>query len=137
MLTHLKQRSGSDWDSDELRAFDLQWHDLRPSSSIITKLDNAGRVDRLYTSDQLRQALRHAPHVSRAYFRETLLRHFTDSVHSVGWSGAVVATPEGPRRINFMDPATPTFDQITEFFATPQTPLSASTYFEQDSQGVK
>ncbi|QRV01406.1 proteasome accessory factor PafA2 [Arcanobacterium phocisimile] len=132
MLDHLRQRSGSSWDSDQLRAFDLQWHDLRPSASIVHKLDQAGRVDRLYSAEQIAQGQQHAPHVSRAYFREVLLRYFEHDVRTLGWSSAVLDTTDGPRRINFMDPHEPTFDQISDFFATTQTPLSTYRHFGTD-----
>ncbi|VEI12378.1 depupylase/deamidase Dop [Trueperella bialowiezensis] len=93
MLDSLRQRTGGSWDNDRLRAFDLQWHDLRPDRSIVNKLDEAGRVERLFHPEQVDWAVRHAPQSTRAYLRGGLIRRFAGNVMAAGWDGITLDVP--------------------------------------------
>ncbi|QOR44715.1 depupylase/deamidase Dop [Trueperella pecoris] len=106
MLQSMRQRTGGSWDNDKLRAFDLQWHDLRPERSIVNRLDQAGRVERLFHPEQVMWATRHAPQSTRAYLRGGLIRRFADKVMSAGWDGVTLDVPgyESLVRIPLMYP---------------------------------
>lgn len=104
MLNHMRHRQGSTWDSDALRAFDLQWHDLRPESSIVRRLDSAGRIDRLFTPQQVAHAAHHAPEGTRAALRARILREHGTRALTVGWASAHVATADSTQHIHFLDP---------------------------------
>ena len=93
MLEQLRARSGVTWGNDKLRAFDLQWHDLRPERSIVNRLDQAGRVERLFTPAQVLHAVTHAPETTRAYLRGELIRRFPRAVTAAAWEAITLDIP--------------------------------------------
>ncbi|QJC22688.1 proteasome accessory factor PafA2 [Arcanobacterium buesumense] len=129
MLEGMRTRAGLGWDADKLRAFDLQWHDLRPSNSIVAKLDQAGHVSRLVTPSQVTWAAQHAPFDTRAFFRGELVRQFDHHIASIGWGGACFETDTGHQRLSFMDPYTPQRSDMGDFFDMPQTPETTIATF--------
>lgn len=114
MLDSLRQRTGGSWDNDRLRAFDLQWHDLRPERSIVNRLDQAGRVERLFHPEQVVWATRHAPESTRAYLRGGLIRRFAKNVMAAGWDGITLDVPgyDSLVRIPLMHPERATRDLV-------------------------
>ncbi|WP_406711632.1 depupylase/deamidase Dop [Trueperella pyogenes] len=106
MLESMRQRTGGSWDNDKLRAFDLQWHDLRPERSIVNRLDQAGRIERVFHPEQVMWAARHAPESTRAYVRGGLIRRFPDKIAAAGWDGVTLDVPgyESLVRIPLMHP---------------------------------
>lgn len=93
LLNSMRQRGGLTWDSDKLRAIDLQWHDMRPEKSIVAKLRAAGHVESLFTTAELDAAARHAPQTTRAYLRGGLIAAFGSQVAAAGWDGVVLDIP--------------------------------------------
>lgn len=69
LLDAMRQRIGSGWEHPKLQAMDLQWADLRPQTSLVASLDAAGRVERLFTSWEVDQALTQPPAGTRAWVR--------------------------------------------------------------------
>ncbi len=93
MMDSLRQRGGLSWDNDKLRAFDLQWHDLRPEKSIVNRLDQVGRIERIFHPEQVLWATTHAPESTRAYLRGGLIRRFAGNIAAAGWDGIVLDVP--------------------------------------------
>lgn len=93
IMESLRQRGNLSWDNDRLRALDLQWHDLRPEKSIVNRLDQAGRVRRIFHPEQVEWAVRHAPESTRAYLRGGLIRRYPESVAAAGWDGITLDVP--------------------------------------------
>lgn len=93
MLESLRTRHALSWNNDKLRAFDVQWHDLRPERSIVNRLDQAGRVERLVQPAQALRASTHAPESTRAYLRGGLVRRFPQAVTSATWEAVTVDVP--------------------------------------------
>ena len=93
MLEGIRRRGNLSWDNDKLRAFDLQWHDLRPEKSIVARLDAAGRVERIFHPEQVAWAVKHAPESTRAYLRGGLIRRFAPQVAAAGWDGITLDVP--------------------------------------------
>lgn len=104
LLEAMKTRENLQWDADKLRAFDLQWHDLRPGRSIVTKLDNAGQVARLFSREEVERAVEQAPVSTRAYLRGGLISAFPSQVPAAGWDGIILDTEEGLVRLPLMHP---------------------------------
>lgn len=94
MLEALRQRSGTTWADAKLAAFDLQWHDLRAGRSIVDRLDNAGRIDRLFTPEQVAQAAVNPPETTRAYIRGALITAFPGAVHAAAWDSITIDSGE-------------------------------------------
>ncbi|WP_124054793.1 depupylase/deamidase Dop [Arcanobacterium ihumii] len=116
MLSSLRERGHLSWDADKLRALDLQWHDLRQSRSIVQKIDDAGRVTRLFSPSEIEWAVRHAPISTRAYLRGGLIRKFPVHIASAGWDGITVDTPgrDALLRIPLMYPERATKELVGE-----------------------
>ncbi|MCI7552236.1 MAG: depupylase/deamidase Dop [Actinomycetaceae bacterium] len=93
MLEGIRRRGNLSWDNDKLRAFDLQWHDLRPERSIVHRLDSAGGVKRIFTSEQVAWAKRNAPESTRAYLRGGVIKAFPHNVAMAGWDGITFDIP--------------------------------------------
>lgn len=102
----IRQRDGASWDNDRLRALDVQWHDLRPSKSLVAKLDAAGRVQRIMSREHVEWAVRHAPESTRAYLRGRLIAEWPQSVARAGWDGITLDIPGYDHliRLPLMDP---------------------------------
>lgn len=94
LLDQMRMRGGGSWDSDKLRALDLQWHDLRPDKSIVAKLRNAGRIHTLFTDEEIAYAVSNPPESTRAYLRGRLVGKFADKVAAAGWS-SILLDPHG------------------------------------------
>ncbi|WP_216404400.1 depupylase/deamidase Dop [Arcanobacterium phocae] len=129
MLDRMRVRRQLAWDADQLRAFDLQWHDLRPDVSIVNRLDAAGQVDRLFDHDDVLRAMHTAPVDTRAFFRSELLKHYSSDVLTLGWTSAQLATPTGPQRLNFNEPQYPNQHQIRDFFTSSRSAMSTIDTF--------
>ncbi|MBM7825372.1 proteasome accessory factor A [Arcanobacterium pluranimalium] len=106
MLSSLRERGGLAWDADKLRALDLQWHDLRSSHSIVGKLDEAHRIARIFTPEQIEWAVGNAPLSTRAFLRGGLIRKFPQHVAAASWNGITIDLPcrENLLRIPLMHP---------------------------------
>ncbi|MDO5025801.1 MAG: depupylase/deamidase Dop [Trueperella sp.] len=107
LLESLRARDQLPWDSDALRAFDLQWHDLRPGKSIVERLDAAGRIERIFSPAEVDWAVLNAPRGTRAYLRGGLINKFPAAVRAAGWESITVAAERyhGLVRIPLLDPA--------------------------------
>lgn len=106
ILNELRERGGGSWDSDKLRALDVQWHDLRPEHSIVAKLRRAGRVEELFSEAEISRAALHAPGSTRAYLRGQLISRFSEHVAAASWSSAVLRDSAGRlHRLSLPDPA--------------------------------
>lgn len=90
LLSGLKERGGLGWDAPKLRAVDLQWHDLRPEHSLVRRLDTAGRVERLFTEDEVRWAVANPPDSTRAFLRGALVDRYPNEVVAGSWSEMIL-----------------------------------------------
>lgn len=75
LLARQKERLGVEWDDPRLAAMDLQWADLRPSKSLVTKLDAAGLVTRMFSAQEVAAAADTPPANTRAHARGHAVAH--------------------------------------------------------------
>ncbi len=116
LLEGLRRRGNLSWDHPRLRAFDLQWADLRPERSVIARLDAAGRIERLAGQAEVDAARTTPPPDTRAFFRGTMVaRH---PVVAAGWTSVVVDSPSRAHlvRIPLIDPYRGTRDRTARLF---------------------
>lgn len=104
LMEAMRYREGLAWDADKLKALDLQWHDLTPERSIVARLDAAGQVARLFSPDEVNEAVTTAPDSTRAYLRGGLIRAFGSGVAAAGWDGVVLNVSGELMRIPLMHP---------------------------------
>ncbi|MCD4549566.1 depupylase/deamidase Dop [Schaalia sp. lx-260] len=88
LLSRQKERLGVQWDDPRLVAMDLQWADMRPQRSLVAKLEEAGRVRRMFTLEQVREAVTEPPSNTRAYIRGRAVAHRPDLVKA-SWTSLV------------------------------------------------
>ncbi|MDU0967879.1 MAG: depupylase/deamidase Dop [Actinomycetaceae bacterium] len=78
LLDAMRQRLASGWEHSKLQAMDLQWADLRTETSLVTSLDAAGRIERLFTSYEVDQAADTPPAATRAFLRGGAVRRMPE-----------------------------------------------------------
>ncbi|XCB30139.1 depupylase/deamidase Dop [Arcanobacterium hippocoleae] len=88
-LETLRERGNFAWDDAHLRAFDLQWHDLRPERSLAQKLISLGQVETLFDDNTVQWAVTNPPESTRAYLRGKLIQKFGDEIASAAWTSVV------------------------------------------------
>lgn len=105
LLSRQKQRMGLTWDDPRLAAFDLQWADLRPDKSLVSALDKAGMVERLFTADEVVVAADKAPSDTRAHDRGQAVLTKPDLVKA-SWTSLVFDDLQADtyRRIPLVEP---------------------------------
>jgi proteasome accessory factor A len=96
-----RERHGLSWDDARLDALDLQYHDLRPSKSLFTRLP----VERLTTDAEVEAAMTEPPRTTRAYFRGRCLQKWAGSIVAANWDSLVFDVGGDPlRRVPMMEP---------------------------------
>ena len=99
----LRRRSGTGWDDPRLAALDIQWADLRPGSSVVDKLDAAGRIHRLVTESEVQRAADAPPEGTRAAIRGTAINRFPQIV-GASWTCLVLDVPGHPELLRLRLP---------------------------------
>ena len=85
LLDRQRTRLGTTWDDPRLAAMDLQWADLRPERSLVSALERSGRVQRMFTADEVEHAADWAPENTRAHLRGYAVRNLPDVV-AASWT---------------------------------------------------
>jgi proteasome accessory factor PafA2 len=106
LLEGYRQRDGLDWDDPKLALIDLQYHDLRPRRSLYQRLVNSGRMRRLVSDAEVRAAVTHPPHDTRAYFRGRCLEQYAEDVAAASWDSVIFDVPgrDALQRVPTMEP---------------------------------
>lgn len=104
-----RERLNANWSDSRLAALDLQWADLRPSHSLITRLDGAGLVKRLFDESQVSWAADNPPSTTRAAVRGEAARTRADLVMG-SWTSLVFdeqGADSGYARVPIPEPTDP------------------------------
>jgi proteasome accessory factor A len=97
----------------KLRAIDLQYHDVRRDKSLAQRVG----LRAVANDDEVRDAVHHAPHSTRAYFRGECVLRFPDNIVSANWDSIVFDVGHGPlQRIPMMDPTRGTRELVGALF---------------------
>jgi proteasome accessory factor A len=104
-----RQRHDLDWSDARLAAMDLQYHDLRPGSSLARRVG----LERLTTDDEVRAAVHEPPSDTRAYFRGRCLARFADDIVAANWDSLVFDVGESSlQRVPMLEPGRGTRDTV-------------------------
>jgi proteasome accessory factor A len=88
---------------------DLQYHDLRPSSSLAHRVG----LERLTTDEQVTAAVHEPPADTRAYFRGRCLARFPDDIVAANWDSLVFDVGEASlQRVPMLEPGRGTRDAV-------------------------
>lgn len=119
LLDAYRERNNLEWTSARLRAMDIQYHDLRPGSSLFARM----KMEKLIADADVEEAVTEPPHDTRAYFRGKCLQKWGSSVAAANWDSIVFDLGGDPlRRVPMMEPLRGTaahVDTLLESCATP------------------
>jgi proteasome accessory factor PafA2 len=97
-----RERHDLGWDDARLAAMDLQYHDLRPSKSLFSRLG----MQRITNDDEVMAARTEPPTDTRAYFRGKCLQRWADDIVAANWDSLVFDIGREPlRRVPMMEPS--------------------------------
>ena len=123
LLEQYRERDGLDWDHAKLHLVDLQYHDVRLEKGIYHRLEQAGRMERIVTDDEIRAAVSTPPRDTRAYFRGMCLTRFASDVAAASWDSVIFDLPayDSLQRVPTMDPLRGTAEHVSGLFETHDT----------------
>jgi Pup amidohydrolase len=111
LFSAYRERDGLEWDAPRLAAMDLQYHDLRPASSLSRRLG----LERLTTDDEVEVAVTEPPSGTRAYFRGTCLARFAPDIVAANWDSIVFDTGDSSlQRVPMLEPGRGTEAHVGE-----------------------
>ncbi|HEY6634473.1 MAG TPA: proteasome accessory factor PafA2 family protein, partial [Acidimicrobiia bacterium] len=98
-------RDGLQWTNSKLRALDLQYHDVDPEKGLYYRLAARGSMRRLFTDEQIADAVSNPPTRTRAYFRGRCVTEFPGSLVAANWDSLVFDIGEAHlKRVPMMEP---------------------------------
>jgi proteasome accessory factor PafA2 len=101
LIDGYRERHGLPWDDARLAAMDLQYHDLRPSKSLASRVG----LERLVSDDEAERAMTEPPADTRAFFRGRCLQRWPANIVAANWDSLVFDTGGDPlRRVPMMEP---------------------------------
>jgi proteasome accessory factor A len=104
-----RTRHGLDWTNAKLRAMDIQYHDLRPSSGLAHRVG----LRRLTDDAEVERAITSPPPDTRAYFRGRCLERFADSIVAANWDSIVFDTGASTlQRVPMLEPLKGTEEHV-------------------------
>lgn len=105
LLEGYVERDGLDWSNPKLRALDLQYHDVDPERGLYNRLVGRGAMRRLFTDDEIDDAVAKPPERTRAFFRGRCVSDFSDSLVAANWDSLVFDVGESHlKRVPMMEP---------------------------------
>jgi proteasome accessory factor A len=93
LLEGYRSRDGLDWNAPALQLIDLQYSDIRADKGLARRLEERGRLARLFTDDEVQVAQVTPPSSTRAYFRGECVRRFPHAVAAASWDSLVFDVP--------------------------------------------
>ncbi|MEY4137801.1 MAG: hypothetical protein RL205_1929 [Actinomycetota bacterium] len=114
LLEGYRARDGLRWDAPALQLIDLQYSDIRPEKGLARRLEERGRLARLFTDEEVSAAETDPPVSTRAYFRGECVRRYPESLVAASWDSVVFDVPgfEHLVRVPTLDPLRGTQDLV-------------------------
>jgi proteasome accessory factor A len=104
-----RERHGLGWDDARLAAMDIQYHDLRPGSSLARRVG----LERLTDDESVAAAVHDPPEDTRAYFRGRCLSRFADDIVAANWDSLVFDVGGSSlQRVPMMEPGRGTREAV-------------------------
>jgi proteasome accessory factor A len=109
LMDAYRQRHGLEWSNARLRAMDLQYHDLRPSSGLAHRVG----LQRICSEAEVRAAVSSPPPGTRAYFRGRCLERFAEAIVAANWDSIVFDTGANTlQRVPMLEPLKGTEEHV-------------------------
>ncbi len=123
LLQGYRDRDGLAWDDPKLQLLSLQYHDVDPRRGLYNRLAAAGRMQRLFTPDEVAAAVMHPPEGTRAFFRGQCVARFGESLVAANWDSLVFDIgEEALRRVPMMEPLRGGKDRVGALLDRTDTP---------------
>jgi proteasome accessory factor A len=98
-------RDNLDWNDSKLALLDLQYHDVDPEKGLYDRLAAAGRMQRLFSDEEVGSAVELPPEKTRAYFRGRCVAKYRDSLVAANWDSLVFDVGgDALKRVPMMEP---------------------------------
>ena len=106
LVTGFAERHGVGLDDARIALMDLQWADLRPDKGLYYRLAARGRMETLFSPEQIAQAALTPPEQTRAYLRGMVLQRYPEHVIAANWDALSFSLPGARkvRRVPMPDP---------------------------------
>ncbi len=119
LLEAYRERNELEWTSARLRAMDIQYHDMRPATSLFQRM----KMETLIPTADVEEAVTEPPHDTRAYFRGKCLQKWGSSVAAANWDSIVFDLGADPlRRVPMMEPLRGTAAHVDTLLESCETP---------------
>ena len=89
VLNGYRNRDQMLWNDSRLAAIDIQFADLRPEKGIGLVLQQKGKVDVMFTAQQIAAAVENPPTDTRAYFRGTCISKYCNQIAAASWDSVI------------------------------------------------
>ncbi len=125
LLLGYRDRDDLEWTDPKLRLLDLQYHDVDPARGLYDRLVAGGRMQRLFTDEEIARATTRAPERTRAYFRGECVARFGDALVAANWDSLVFDTGEDAlKRVPMMEPLRGTKEMVGALLDACDTPAA-------------
>ncbi len=115
LLEGYRERDGLDWSDHKLRLIDLQYHDVRRDKGLYHRLEQAGKVERLVTEDEVERAIMDPPEDTRAYFRGRCIGKYPEAIAAASWDSLIFDTGrDALQRLPMREPLRGTRSHVAE-----------------------
>ena len=108
------RRDNLSWDAPRLQLIDLQYADIRTDKGLAARLEQRGRLRRMFTDAEVAHAVENAPEDTRAYFRGECMRRYPDAIAAASWDSVVFDVPgrESLLRVPTLEPLRGTREHV-------------------------
>ena len=115
LLEGYVRRDGLAWDDPRLHLVDLQYADIRSDKGLAARLEQRGRLVRMFDDDEIDRARQQPPHDTRAYFRGECVRRYPESIAAASWDSVVFDIPqrESLLRVPTLEPTRGTHGHVS------------------------
>jgi proteasome accessory factor A len=98
LLTLFREAEHLEWSDPWLQSIDLEYHNLSLEHGLYYEMMREGRMQRLVTEEQIKDAIFHPPETTRAFFRGRAVARFNRDIASIQWD-ELTFQHNGARRI--------------------------------------
>lgn len=89
LLETLRDAEGLDWSDPWLQAIDLEYHNVSLDQGLYNELVRGGRIRRVVSEQEIKEALFHPPVTTRAFFRGRSVARFNEEIVALQWDEIV------------------------------------------------
>ena len=89
LIETFMEAEGCGWDDPRLKGIDLEYHNLNPDRGLFIALEMEGRIQRLTTDPEIKEAITTPPADTRAAIRGLCVERFYDQIHRIQWERIV------------------------------------------------